>query len=146
MQLAHAGRKASRQQPWKGNRVLAPGEDGGFRPIYAPSPIPFRPDDPGPEELDSKGEAREGEGEGRTDKSGSVASASSCLLASSLPERGWSGLHSATQGGRPLARSDISWSHRPGDGGRGRVPRWEMSGAPFAVRVTEPPRRRSEHG
>ncbi|HYS09787.1 MAG TPA: NADH:flavin oxidoreductase/NADH oxidase [Myxococcales bacterium] len=58
MQLAHAGRKASTQQPWKGNRVLAPGEDGGFRPIYAPSPIPFRPDDPVPEELDSKGIAR----------------------------------------------------------------------------------------
>src|SRR5256712_8922458 len=26
MQLAHAGRKASTQQPWKGSRVLAPGE------------------------------------------------------------------------------------------------------------------------
>jgi 2,4-dienoyl-CoA reductase-like NADH-dependent reductase (Old Yellow Enzyme family) len=58
MQLAHAGRKASTQPPWKGSRVLAPGEDGGFRPIYAPSPIPFRPEDPVPEELDSKGIAR----------------------------------------------------------------------------------------
>ena len=58
MQLAHAGRKASTQPPWKGSRVLEPGEDGGFRPIYAPSPIPFRPEDPVPEELDSKGIAR----------------------------------------------------------------------------------------
>jgi len=58
MQLAHAGRKASTQPPWKGSRVLQPGEDGGFRPIYAPSPIPFRPEDPVPEELDSKGIAR----------------------------------------------------------------------------------------
>jgi 2,4-dienoyl-CoA reductase-like NADH-dependent reductase (Old Yellow Enzyme family) len=58
MQLAHAGRKASTQPPWKGNRVLQPGEEGGFRPISAPSPIPFRPEDPVPEELDSKGIAR----------------------------------------------------------------------------------------
>jgi 2,4-dienoyl-CoA reductase-like NADH-dependent reductase (Old Yellow Enzyme family) len=58
MQLAHAGRKASTQQPWKGSRVLAPGEDGGFRPIYAPSPVAFRPEDPVPEELDLNGIAR----------------------------------------------------------------------------------------
>jgi 2,4-dienoyl-CoA reductase-like NADH-dependent reductase (Old Yellow Enzyme family) len=58
MQLAHAGRKASTQQPWKGTRVLGPGEEGGFRPIYAPSAIPFRPDDPAPEALDAKGIAR----------------------------------------------------------------------------------------
>ena len=58
MQLAHAGRKASTQQPWKGSRTLAPGEDGGFRPIYAPSPIPFKAEDPAPEELDSRGIAR----------------------------------------------------------------------------------------
>ena len=57
MQLAHAGRKASTQPPWEGNRVLAP-EEGGFRPIYAPSPIPFRPEDPVPEELDPAGIAR----------------------------------------------------------------------------------------
>src|SRR3954467_8358639 len=56
-QLAHAGRKASTQQPWSGNRVLKP-EEGGFRPILAPSPVPFRPDDPRPDELDIKGIAR----------------------------------------------------------------------------------------
>ncbi len=58
MQLAHSGRKASTQQPWKGSRVLRPGEDGGFRPIYAPSAVPFRPDDPAPEALDAQGIAR----------------------------------------------------------------------------------------
>jgi 2,4-dienoyl-CoA reductase-like NADH-dependent reductase (Old Yellow Enzyme family) len=58
MQLAHSGRKASTQQPWKGSRVLAPGEEGGFRPILAPSRIPFRPEDPVPEELDARGIAR----------------------------------------------------------------------------------------
>jgi len=57
MQLAHAGRKASTQRPWEGDRVLSP-QEGGFRPIYAPSPIPFRPEDPVPEELDTKGIAR----------------------------------------------------------------------------------------
>ncbi len=57
MQLAHAGRKASVARPWEGGRALAPGE-GGYRPIYAPSAIPFRPDDPVPEELDEKGIAR----------------------------------------------------------------------------------------
>jgi 2,4-dienoyl-CoA reductase-like NADH-dependent reductase (Old Yellow Enzyme family) len=57
MQLAHAGRKASTPQPWVGNRVLSPGE-GGFRPILAPSALPFRPEDPVPEALDAKGIAR----------------------------------------------------------------------------------------
>jgi 2,4-dienoyl-CoA reductase-like NADH-dependent reductase (Old Yellow Enzyme family) len=57
MQLAHAGRKASVARPWEGGRALAPGE-GGYRPIYAPSAIPFRPDDPVPDELDEKGIAR----------------------------------------------------------------------------------------
>ncbi|HZR07510.1 MAG TPA: NADH:flavin oxidoreductase/NADH oxidase [Myxococcales bacterium] len=58
MQLAHSGRKGSTQQPWKGSRALRPGEDGGFRPIYAPSAVPFRPDDPVPEALDAAGIAR----------------------------------------------------------------------------------------
>ena len=58
MQLAHSGRKGSTQQPWKGSRALRPGEDGGFRPIYAPSAVPFRPDDPVPEPLDAAGIAR----------------------------------------------------------------------------------------
>jgi len=57
MQLAHAGRKASTQRPWEGNQTLSI-EEGGFRPILAPSPLPFRPQDPVPEALDEKGIAR----------------------------------------------------------------------------------------
>jgi len=57
MQLAHAGRKASTQQPWAGNRALSVAE-GGFRPILAPSAVPFRPEDPAPEALDAGGIAR----------------------------------------------------------------------------------------
>lgn len=56
-QLAHAGRKASTQRPWEGNKVLSI-EQGGYRPIHAPSAIPFRPDDPVPEPLTEAGIAR----------------------------------------------------------------------------------------
>src|SRR6185295_2116616 len=41
MQLAHAGRKASTREPWKGGGPVPP-EDGGWTPIWAPSAIPFR--------------------------------------------------------------------------------------------------------
>jgi 2,4-dienoyl-CoA reductase-like NADH-dependent reductase (Old Yellow Enzyme family) len=40
MQLAHAGRKASTLEPWKGGGPVPPGE--GWEPIWAPSAIPFR--------------------------------------------------------------------------------------------------------
>src|SRR5215472_7850714 len=40
MQLAHAGRKASTREPWKGGKPLAP-EEGGWSPIVAPSPMRF---------------------------------------------------------------------------------------------------------
>src|SRR3954466_5106555 len=40
MQLAHAGRKASTNEPWKGGVPLAY-EAGGWMPIYAPSPLAF---------------------------------------------------------------------------------------------------------
>ncbi|HET9695285.1 MAG TPA: NADH:flavin oxidoreductase/NADH oxidase [Terriglobales bacterium] len=40
IQLAHAGRKASTAQPWKGGKPIPP-EEGGWSPILAPSPIPF---------------------------------------------------------------------------------------------------------
>ena len=53
IQLAHAGRKASIAPPWDGGRVVPP-ERGGWRPV-APSPIPFRADDPAPEVLDAEG-------------------------------------------------------------------------------------------
>jgi 2,4-dienoyl-CoA reductase-like NADH-dependent reductase (Old Yellow Enzyme family) len=41
MQLAHAGRKASTSEPWKGGVPLTPA-DGGWTPIWAPSAIAFR--------------------------------------------------------------------------------------------------------
>lgn len=50
IQLCHAGRKASTAVPWKGNHAVGP-DDGGWRPILAPSAIPFRPGDPVPEAL-----------------------------------------------------------------------------------------------
>jgi 2,4-dienoyl-CoA reductase-like NADH-dependent reductase (Old Yellow Enzyme family) len=53
MQLAHAGRKASTSAPWKGNRPLAQSE-GGWRPILAPSAIPFAVGYTIPRELTGK--------------------------------------------------------------------------------------------
>ena len=54
IQLAHAGRKASSEIPWKGGGMLGV-ERGGWRPIFAPSAIPFRPGDAVPEALDARG-------------------------------------------------------------------------------------------
>jgi 2,4-dienoyl-CoA reductase-like NADH-dependent reductase (Old Yellow Enzyme family) len=53
IQLAHAGRKASTAPPWEGGDRV-PEDEGGWRPV-APSPIPFRPSDPPPLELDRAG-------------------------------------------------------------------------------------------
>jgi len=53
IQLAHAGRKASCDVPWKGGAVL-PREAGGWEAV-APSPIPFNEGDPAPTELDGAG-------------------------------------------------------------------------------------------
>jgi 2,4-dienoyl-CoA reductase-like NADH-dependent reductase (Old Yellow Enzyme family) len=49
IQLAHAGRKASTDLPWKGGGPLAPAERG-WEPV-APSPEPFAPGHPVPREL-----------------------------------------------------------------------------------------------
>jgi len=49
IQLAHAGRKASTDAPWRGTRPLFDGE-GGWRPV-APSAIPFDHGHPVPAEL-----------------------------------------------------------------------------------------------
>jgi 2,4-dienoyl-CoA reductase-like NADH-dependent reductase (Old Yellow Enzyme family) len=57
MQLAHAGRKASTAQPWKGGAALNESEQG-WRPIFAPSAIPFSAASPTPEALDAAGIAR----------------------------------------------------------------------------------------
>jgi 2,4-dienoyl-CoA reductase-like NADH-dependent reductase (Old Yellow Enzyme family) len=54
IQLAHAGRKASCEVPWKGGARLKTPAEGGW-PVVAPSPIPFREGDPPPRELDEAG-------------------------------------------------------------------------------------------
>lgn len=54
VQLAHAGRKASTEVPWRGGAPLAPGE-GGWSPIVAPSAVPFGSRSQVPEALDAAG-------------------------------------------------------------------------------------------
>jgi 2,4-dienoyl-CoA reductase-like NADH-dependent reductase (Old Yellow Enzyme family) len=54
IQLAHAGRKASCDAPWRGGARLTTAEEGGW-PVVAPSPIPFNEDDPAPIELNRDG-------------------------------------------------------------------------------------------
>jgi 2,4-dienoyl-CoA reductase-like NADH-dependent reductase (Old Yellow Enzyme family) len=49
IQLAHAGRKASTDAPWRGGGPVAEGA-GGWRPV-APSAVPFGPGYPVPREL-----------------------------------------------------------------------------------------------
>lgn len=49
VQLAHAGRKASVDTPWRGGKVLSM-DEGGWQTV-APSPIPFKDGDPVPHEL-----------------------------------------------------------------------------------------------
>ena len=49
IQLAHAGRKASTDAPWRGGSPLGP-EQRGWQPL-APSPLPFAPGHPLPHEL-----------------------------------------------------------------------------------------------
>ncbi len=49
IQLAHAGRKASTDAPWRGGGPVPP-EAGGWQPV-APSPLAFEPGDPVPREL-----------------------------------------------------------------------------------------------
>ncbi len=57
MQLAHAGRKASTSAPWKGGKPLGENE-GGWRPIFGPSPLPFSEGYQTPEALDHVGIAK----------------------------------------------------------------------------------------
>jgi 2,4-dienoyl-CoA reductase-like NADH-dependent reductase (Old Yellow Enzyme family) len=54
IQLAHAGRKASSDLPWKGGRTLKSPAEGGWQ-VVAPSPIPFHEGDPLPLALDENG-------------------------------------------------------------------------------------------
>jgi 2,4-dienoyl-CoA reductase-like NADH-dependent reductase (Old Yellow Enzyme family) len=57
IQLAHAGRKASISSPWNGGKNLSPAE-GGWRPTFGPSAVPFSDAYAVPEALDQKGIAR----------------------------------------------------------------------------------------
>jgi 2,4-dienoyl-CoA reductase-like NADH-dependent reductase (Old Yellow Enzyme family) len=54
IQLAHAGRKASTGAPWKGGGPLNE-DDGGWKPIFAPSAIPFDTNYQVPQALDLAG-------------------------------------------------------------------------------------------
>ncbi len=53
IQLAHAGRKASRTSPWKGDRLLTP-EEGGWTMVSA-SARPFREGERAPAALNTEG-------------------------------------------------------------------------------------------
>src|ERR1700712_4065410 len=54
IQLAHAGRKASTEAPWKGGGPILTPEAGGWT-VVGPSPIPFREGGPVPVPLDEAG-------------------------------------------------------------------------------------------
>jgi len=54
IQLAHAGRKASTEVPWKGGRQFAPQQSLGWQTV-APSPIPFAEGETAPTALDRDG-------------------------------------------------------------------------------------------
>ncbi|WP_152054463.1 NADH:flavin oxidoreductase/NADH oxidase [Tautonia marina] len=54
IQLAHAGRKASCEPPWKGGASITSPEAGGWT-VVGPSPIPFHDGDPVPQALDQLG-------------------------------------------------------------------------------------------
>jgi 2,4-dienoyl-CoA reductase-like NADH-dependent reductase (Old Yellow Enzyme family) len=54
IQLAHAGRKASCDAPWRGGAPLSQ-EQGGWRPVWGPSPLAFDEGSPTPEPLDAAG-------------------------------------------------------------------------------------------
>ena len=50
VQLAHAGRKASTAEPWRGGAPV-PASQGGWEPV-APSALPFAPGHPTPRALE----------------------------------------------------------------------------------------------
>ncbi|MFC7304513.1 NADH:flavin oxidoreductase/NADH oxidase [Streptomyces monticola] len=50
IQIAHAGRKASTDRPWKNRGGPVGADEHGWQPV-APSPVPFREDHPVPQEL-----------------------------------------------------------------------------------------------
>ncbi|MGZ3541667.1 MAG: NADH:flavin oxidoreductase/NADH oxidase [Vulcanimicrobiaceae bacterium] len=50
IQLAHAGFKASTARPWDGGEQVGPAQ-GGWKPVYAPSAVPFKEGWPVPHAL-----------------------------------------------------------------------------------------------
>ena len=54
IQLAHAGRKASHELPWKGNAQISSTNENGWK-AFAPSAIPFAESEEAPVELDKQG-------------------------------------------------------------------------------------------
>ncbi|TWR27765.1 NADPH dehydrogenase NamA [Mucilaginibacter achroorhodeus] len=54
VQLAHAGRKASHEQPWNGDKQILPDHANGWETV-APSSIPFKTEEVAPKELDKAG-------------------------------------------------------------------------------------------
>ncbi len=56
IQLAHAGRKASSELPWRGGQLI-PLDRGGWRPV-APSALPISAEESPPEALDGAGMRR----------------------------------------------------------------------------------------
>ncbi|MEB1550756.1 NADH:flavin oxidoreductase/NADH oxidase [Xanthomonas campestris pv. campestris] len=54
IQLAHAGRKASTDLPWKGGEAIAPDHANGWQTVSA-SALPFRDGQPLPQALDAAG-------------------------------------------------------------------------------------------
>jgi 2,4-dienoyl-CoA reductase-like NADH-dependent reductase (Old Yellow Enzyme family) len=57
IQLAHAGRKASTEVPWKGGSQIGPDAEGGWKTV-APSAAPFQPHYDRPTALDREGMIR----------------------------------------------------------------------------------------
>jgi len=57
IQLAHAGRKASTEVPWKGGAQIAPDRPNGWRTVSA-SAVPFKDGEVAPMTLDADGLAR----------------------------------------------------------------------------------------
>lgn len=54
IQLAHAGRKASHQQPWTGGKQVPSNQPNGWK-TFAPSAVPFAEGEEAPIELDKAG-------------------------------------------------------------------------------------------
>src|SRR5919205_2585554 len=54
IQLAHAGRKASTEVPWKGGAQIAPGHPPGWQTV-APSAVPYEARENAPTALDRQG-------------------------------------------------------------------------------------------